>query len=117
MSCLTSKYWQSTFQESCQEHGLWIRIYLVGIISLICVNLFLILIVVNRSAQGGITDTQNRWLVAPLLTIKLVLIIPETLLNVFATVWAFCGSIQCEPKDFYTKTVIEGESAVAIEGK
>ena len=73
------------------------------------VNLILLVMIVNRSSKGGITDTSNRWLVAPLLTVKVILILPETLLNIFGTTWAFCGSIQCEEKDFYSKTVIEGE--------
>lgn len=109
MSCVINKYWQSTYAESCEEHGLLIRIYLAGILTVICVNLALVLLIVNRSSQGGITDTDSRWLVAPLLTLKILLILPETLLNIFATMWAFCGSIHCEPKDFYTKTVIESE--------
>lgn len=109
MSCVINKYWHNTYTESCGDHGLAIRIYLVGIISIICVNLVLLVLIVNRSAQGGITDTQSRWLVAPLLTMKITLILPETILNVFGTVWAFCDSISCEPKDVYSKTVIECE--------
>ena len=107
MSCVINKYWHNTYAQSCDEFGLMIRIYLAGIIVLICVNLILLILLVNRSAQGGITDTKNRWLVAPLLTMKIILILPETLLNIFGTIWAFCGSITCEPKDFYSKTVIE----------
>lgn len=131
MSCVINKYWHKTY--ACDEHGLTIRIYLgkivkrlrshptkinfelclsVGIIAIICVNLILLVLIVNRSAQGGITDTQSRWLVAPLLTIKIILILPETLLNIFGTMWAFCRSIQCENKDFYSKTVIESKSAL-----
>lgn len=107
MSCVISKYWNNTYGPSCEEYGLTIRIYLVGIIATICVNLFLLVVIVNRSAQGGITDTQSRWLVAPILTFKIILILPETILNIFGTVWAFCDSIHCETKDFYSKTVIE----------
>lgn len=107
MSCVINKYWYNTYGPNCEEFGLAIRIYLAGIITIICVNLFLLVVIINRSAQGGITDTQNRWLVAPLLTFKIILILPETILNVFGTVWAFCDSIHCEQKDFYSKTVIE----------
>lgn len=110
MSCVISKYWHNTYGTSCEDFGLMIRIYLVGIISIICVNLVLLIVIVNRSAQGGITDTLNRWLVAPLLTFKIILILPETILNIFGTVWAFCDSIHCEEKDFYSKTVIECKS-------
>lgn len=109
MSCVINKYWQSTYSPNCEEFGLTIRIYLAGIIAIICVNLILLVVIVNRSAQGGITDTQHRWLVVPLLAMKISLILPETILNIFGTVWAFCGSIHCETKDFYSKTVIECE--------
>jgi len=101
-----NKYWLSTYE--CDEgHGLAIRIYLVGIIAIICVNFILSVMIVNRSAKGGITDTQERWMVAPLLTVKIMLILPETILNIFATVWAFCTAIECNNQDFYTKVVIE----------
>lgn len=104
---MINKYWHNTYAPNCEEHGLLIRIYLLGIIAIICVNLILLVIIINRSAKGGITDTSSRWLVEPLVTMKIILILPETTLNVFATVWAFCGSIHCVPKEFYIKTVIE----------
>lgn len=108
MSCVINKYWLSTYE--CDEgHGLAIRIYLSGIIVIICVNLILSALIVNRSANGGITDTSKRWLVAPLLTVKILLILPETILNIFATIWAFCSSITCNNQDFYTKVVIESK--------
>jgi sn1-specific diacylglycerol lipase len=86
-----------------------IRIYLASIIAIICVNLILCMLMVNRSAKGAITDIQERWLVAPLLTFKILLILPETVLNIFGTIWAFCGSVKCDNIDFYSKTVIESE--------
>jgi sn1-specific diacylglycerol lipase len=107
MSCVINKYWSNTY--TCEEHGLLIRIYLASIIAIICVNLILLTLIVNRSAQGGITEISRRWLVAPLLTVKIMLILPETVLNVFGTVWAFCDSISCKNTDFYSKTVIESE--------
>lgn len=109
ISCVINKYWLNTYE--CDEgHGLAIRIYLVGIIAIICVNFILSVLIVNRSAKGGITDTQGRWLVAPLLTVKIMLILPETVLNIFATIWAFCSVIGCQNQDFYTRVVIESES-------
>lgn len=86
-----------------------IRIYLVSIITIICVNLILCVLLINRSAQGAITDVHERWLVAPLLTFKVILIFPETILNIFGSIWAFCGSVRCENDDFYSKTVIESK--------
>jgi sn1-specific diacylglycerol lipase len=72
-------------------------------------------LIVNRSAQGAITDTDERWLVGPLLTFKIILIFPETVLNVFGTVWAFCGSIKCQNNDFFSKTVIESELSGCLQ--
>lgn len=89
-----------------------IRIYLASIIAIICVNLILLILIVNRSAQGGITEINLRQLVAPLLTAKIILILPETILNIFGTVWAFCDTISCKNTDFYSKTVIESESKI-----
>lgn len=107
MSCVINKYWHNTY--TCEEHGYLIRIYLASIIAIICLNLILLVLMVNRSAQGGITEVSLRWIVAPLLTIKILLIIPETILNIFGTVWAFCDTIECKNSDFYSKTVIESE--------
>jgi len=114
MSCVFNKYWDKTFSCENEWHGLSVRIYLVGIIVIICVNLILLVLLMNRSGQGAITDTQSRKLVAPLLTVKILLIIPETLFNIFGTTWAFCGSIKCDLSDFYTKTVIESKSLLVV---
>jgi sn1-specific diacylglycerol lipase len=100
-----NKYWHKT--NTCDEHGFMIRIYLASIITIICINLILCVLLINRSAQGAITDVNERKLVAPLLTLKVIFIIPETILNIFGSIWAFCGSINCYDDDFYSKTVIE----------
>lgn len=86
-----------------------IRIYLASIITIICINLILCVLLINRSAQGAITDVHERWLVAPLLAFKVMLIIPETILNIFGSFWAFCGSIDCHNDDFYSRIVIESK--------
>ncbi|KAL7022366.1 hypothetical protein ACKWTF_012212 [Chironomus riparius] len=84
-----------------------IRIYLASIITIICINLILCVLLINQSAQGSITEVNARRFVAPLLTLKVIFIIPETVLNIFGSIWAFCGSINCKTDDFYSKTVIE----------
>lgn len=112
MSCVISKYWHSTY--SCDEHGFLIRIYLASIIAIICVNLILCVVIVNRSAKGAITDVHERWLVVPLLTFKILLILPETILNVFGTIWAFCSTIKCGNDDFYSRTVIESKKSLDL---
>lgn len=69
MSVVLDKYWTTTL-VACEEDGLTIRIYLLGTIVLISVNLILLVLLVNRSAQGSIVETHLRRLVAPLLVVK-----------------------------------------------
>lgn len=40
---------------------------------------------------------------------RILLIIPETVLNVYGTAWAFCGTIVCKNGDKFSKTVIESK--------
>jgi sn1-specific diacylglycerol lipase len=69
MSCATTTYWKVT--EDCDEDSqLAIRIYLLGSIVLISFNLVLLVFIVNRSAQGSITEVDRRHFVAPLLVVK-----------------------------------------------
>ncbi|XP_021709577.1 sn1-specific diacylglycerol lipase beta [Aedes aegypti] len=106
ISCVTSTYWSVT-AECDEQAGLAVRIYLVGTLALISINIVLLVLLVNRSAQGSITEVQKRRWVAPLLVVKILLILPETGLNVFGTMWAFCGTIECKSEDKITRTVIE----------
>lgn len=106
ISCVTSTYWSVT-AECDEQAGLAVRIYLVGTLVLISVNIVLLVLLVNRSAQGSISEALKRRMVAPLLVIKILLIIPETGLNIFGTMWAFCGTIECKSDDKVTRTVIE----------
>lgn len=66
--CGSRTYWRIT--NDCEKDGLSIRIYVVSTIALICINLVLCLLLVNRSAQGSITETSKRRYVGPLLVIK-----------------------------------------------
>lgn len=75
---------------------------LLSIIILVLIGL------VNRSAQGSITDIDARRHVAPILLFKLFLTIPEIVLNVFGTLWAFCNEIiVCPIEEQFSKGVIE----------
>lgn len=56
--------------ECDEQAGLAVRIYLAGTLVLISVNMVLLVLLVNRSAQGCITEVQKRTLVAPLLVVK-----------------------------------------------
>lgn len=66
--CGSRTYWRIT--NDCEKDGLSIRIYVVSTIALICINLVLCLLLVNRSAQGSITETNKRRHVGPILVIK-----------------------------------------------
>jgi sn1-specific diacylglycerol lipase len=72
ISCVLDKYWATTFQmDKCDEKdGLSVRIYLVSVLVLICANLIVLVLLINRSAQGCIIDTAKRKHVYPLLIIK-----------------------------------------------
>lgn len=59
-----------TTSAECEEDGVAVRIYLVSTLVLISINLVLLVLLVNRSAQGSITETHKRRLVAPLLVNK-----------------------------------------------
>ncbi|XP_037041693.1 diacylglycerol lipase-beta-like isoform X1 [Bradysia coprophila] len=105
IACVTNNYWITT--ENCTEGGLAVRIYMIGTLALIGINLILLVALVNRSSQGSITDTHARRHVAPLLVCKFLLIPPELGFNIFGTIWSFCDLIQCTTDHKYSKTVIE----------
>lgn len=67
LGCVTNTYWMTT--KDCTG-GLSVRIYLIGTLVLIGLNLVLLVALVNRSAQGSIADTYARRHVAPLLVCK-----------------------------------------------
>lgn len=70
MSCVLCRYYQWTF--NCATGGLLVRIYLIGIVAMHCVIILLVMVLVNRSAQGAIYDTQARRVVPHLLVVKYV---------------------------------------------
>lgn len=56
---------------SCHAHDvMFIRTYLIGVNGIVALNLPLLLLIIYFSAQGSITDTASRRLVAPLLYLK-----------------------------------------------
>lgn len=76
--------------------------------SLLVVVILILIALVNRSAQGSITDVESRKHVPAILLLKIFFIFPETALNVFGTMWAFCGDVVvCEHEEHFSKTVIE----------
>lgn len=45
---------------------------------------------------------------------RIILILPETGLNVFGTIWAFCGTITCANDEPITQTLIEGKQLFSL---
>ncbi|XP_069704996.1 diacylglycerol lipase-beta-like [Periplaneta americana] len=105
LSLATASYLPSTWQ--CEHGGVFVRVYLIGVLAVLVCNLLLLLPIINRSAQGSIVDTQARRLVAPLLTIKILLLVPEVGWNVMGTMWVFCDYVRCDGEAF-TTSVTEG---------
>ncbi|KRT85426.1 hypothetical protein AMK59_792, partial [Oryctes borbonicus] len=100
------KYYESTWE--CSKGGQYVRTYIIGMMALLSVVIIVLVALINRSAQGSITDTEARRHVPAILLVKLFLIMPETVLNVFGTMWAFCGDlIVCPYEGHFSRTVIE----------
>lgn len=101
------KYYVSTWE--CSKGGDYVRTYIIGMMALLSVVIVVLVALVNRSAQGSITNVDARKHVPPILLLKMFLIIPECVLNVFGTMWAFCGDlVVCPYEGHFSRTVIEG---------
>lgn len=68
ISLVVNRYYSWTF--SCAYGGLFVRAYLIGMLAVLSLVIFVLTLLVNRSAQGAIWDTDRRQLVGPLLIIK-----------------------------------------------
>ncbi|KAL4091877.1 hypothetical protein QTP88_026489 [Uroleucon formosanum] len=104
MSCVLCRYYQWTF--NCLTGGLLVRVYLIGIVVMHSIIILLVMVLVNRSAQGAIYDTKARRVVPHLLVAKIILLLPEIALNVLGTIWTYTNCIQCDNEHF-TSTVVE----------
>ncbi|KDR23659.1 Sn1-specific diacylglycerol lipase beta [Zootermopsis nevadensis] len=80
---------------------------MIGVLTILACNIVLLVPLVNRSAQGAILDTAARRVVAPILTVKILLLLPEVGWNIMGTIWMFGHSVQCSSEHF-TRTVTEG---------
>lgn len=90
MSCVLCRYYQWTF--NCLTGGLLVRIYLIGIVIMHSVIILLVMILVNRSAQGAIYDTKARRIVPHLLVVKYELIkIVKTSDNFIKNIFCLTG--------------------------
>lgn len=68
MNSVLWDYFQWSF--SCVTGGLFVRIYIIGIIVMHSIVILLVMILVNRSARGAIYDTKARRVVPYLLAFK-----------------------------------------------
>ncbi|XP_060529277.1 diacylglycerol lipase-beta-like [Cylas formicarius] len=104
--CVYIEYYSDTW--NCSKGGDYVRIYIIGMMALLCAVIFVLAALVNQSAKGSITDVDARKLVPPILLLKLFLVIPEVILNVFGTMWAFCSDlVVCPYEGHFSRTVIE----------
>ncbi|XP_041976956.1 diacylglycerol lipase-beta isoform X1 [Aricia agestis] len=95
----------------CQSEG-WhggefVRLYLCGTLTLQACLMLLLAALAQQSARGTISETEARKLVAPLLLLKVFLVLPEVGLNVMGTMWMFCEVIQCTVMDKFSSIVIQ----------
>ncbi|KAL1132360.1 hypothetical protein AAG570_010316 [Ranatra chinensis] len=101
----TCRYYGATYE--CSAGGEVARAYLVGKLTLLAAASILLLVIINRSAQGSIVDVHARRHVPVLLAIKILMLIPEIGWNVMGTIWAYMNVIQCDEYDHYTHTAID----------
>ncbi|KDR09371.1 Sn1-specific diacylglycerol lipase beta, partial [Zootermopsis nevadensis] len=68
LSLACARYFPHTW--FCSEGGVFVRVYMIGVLTILACNIVLLVPLVNRSAQGAILDTAARRVVAPILTVK-----------------------------------------------
>lgn len=102
IACL--KYYDETWK--CKIGGGIVRVFFIGELILILIVIVLSFIMVNQSSRGSITDTYARRFVPPLLTFKILLLLPEIGWNILGTLWVFGDYVKCT-EEHYTITVIK----------
>lgn len=98
------RYYEYTW--SCQLGGDLVRVYLLGEIAFLVLSILLMLIIAKQSAKGSIMETTARKYVEPLLTVKILLLLPEICWNVLGTLWMFGPNVKCG-YEHYTVTVVQ----------
>ncbi|KAI5695411.1 hypothetical protein M8J75_016175 [Diaphorina citri] len=102
----TACYRYYSYTYTCKSGALFVRVYLMGMLFLLALGIVVVIVLICNSARGGIYDTHLRRHVPTIIIIKILLIIPEIVLNVMGTMWTFTELIQCS-SEHYTKTVVE----------
>ncbi|KAF7989027.1 hypothetical protein HCN44_007337 [Aphidius gifuensis] len=102
IACL--RYYDETWK--CKIGGGIVRVFFIGELIIILIVIVLSFIMVNQSSRGSITDTYARRFVPPLLTFKILLLLPEIGWNILGTLWVFGDYVKCT-EEHYTITVIK----------
>ncbi|XP_063221652.1 diacylglycerol lipase-beta-like [Bacillus rossius redtenbacheri] len=101
------RYYEATWE--CSRGGDLVRIYLAGKLALLGTIVCVLMVLVNRSAQGAVMDTEARRFVPAIVATKILLIVPEIMWNVLGSLWIFSSIIECGEESF---TVIVVETLV-----
>ncbi|XP_076766853.1 diacylglycerol lipase-beta [Xylocopa sonorina] len=99
-----SRYYQYT--STCQSGGELVRAYLLGVIAFLLTSKCLMLVIVKQSAKGTIMETKARKYVEPLLTVKILLLLPEIAWNILGSLWMFGPYVKCS-YEHYTVAVVQ----------
>ncbi|XP_017792702.1 PREDICTED: sn1-specific diacylglycerol lipase beta-like [Habropoda laboriosa] len=98
------RYYAYTWR--CQLGGELVRVYLIGELVFLVTSILFILIIARQSAKGTIMEARDRKYVEPLLTIKILLLLPEIAWNVLGCLWMFGPNVECG-YEHYTVTVVQ----------
>ncbi|XP_031847279.1 diacylglycerol lipase-beta [Nomia melanderi] len=98
------RYYQYTW--GCQSGGELVRVFFLGQLVYLALSILFMAIIVRHSAKGSIMDTRARKYVQPLLTVKILFILPEIGWNLLGSIWIFGGSIKCS-YDHYTVAIVQ----------
>ncbi|XP_032669809.1 sn1-specific diacylglycerol lipase beta-like isoform X1 [Odontomachus brunneus] len=99
-----ARYYENTW--NCRLGGDLVRAYLIGEAVVLSIVTLLTLVIIRHSAKGAIMDTHARRYVEPLLTIKILMLLPEIGWNVLGSLWIFGQNVECE-HEHYSITVVE----------
>ncbi|XP_050581951.1 diacylglycerol lipase-beta-like isoform X1 [Bombus affinis] len=87
------RYYEHTW--SCQSGGELVRVYLLGEVAFLVVSILFMLIITRLSAKGSIMETHARKHVEPILTVKILLLLPEISWNILGSLWLFGSNVKC----------------------
>ncbi|XP_046382203.2 diacylglycerol lipase-beta-like isoform X4 [Haliotis rufescens] len=82
--------------------GHLLRIYFIGVITILVTSSVMNIIIIHTSMKGTITNVKPRRGIPIMLYFKLGLLVPETVWVVLGTYWAFGKSYECDPAVVWT---------------